>query len=654
MSAVRSARGLAGGLVLAAVAWRVEGQAAAPSRPPAASVEAERLFAAAAAEQIAVERGAGDAEAGARAVAGYRKVIALQPSAAAPRYNLARLLQSQGDDAGALAGYRAAADLPGADQPFYLRQLADFLTRTGRAAAADEALVRLVLREPRNEDAHRTVSAHLLEQAGEPRALLEYAWQLFAAAQYGRAEDLALAALARGFPAWSRAELLTVVAAGLGRQAIAARDLREGDVAARLRALAGDAAVGRGVEQLLGLYRLAQGGTVGELSWWDVPDLEWAYERGVARRDAIRMVLRAVGAGYERAGDLTSAEGCYRAAIDAPSGPDAVALRELADVYVERGDLDRLQGLATRYADPEGRLFQAKSEAYRQGQLETVLEYHRALGEILGNLARNGKTGWGDTATPTSALFQLTRAYDVGRRLDCDGCADPAAKATHLDPGIAVLLAEGLQATAGPQPANAVRLDAAARFERAGDAHARDVVLQGVKEEALSEPERQRYQQYRRAPAQGPGSPPLTAGAAATRQPSVSFKASAAVGTYALAAPPTRQPGAAVAVPANVAWVDTGIDVAAGATLEIAARGTWSNAGPPAVGPAGLGPVTGTVLATAPVAALVGRIADRLFLVGARFRGSAPAAGRLFLGINDVPGRYADNQGVVTVTVDLR
>jgi hypothetical protein len=104
-------------------------------------------------------------------------------------------------------------------------------------------------------------------------------------------------------------------------------------------------------------------------------------------------------------------------------------------------------------------------------------------------------------------------------------------------------------------------------------------------------------------------------------------------------------------VAANVEWVDTGIDVVAGQVLGISASGEWSNAPRLAVGPQGFKPYEGTVLAGAPVAALIGRLGDRLFLVGAAWKGEAPGAGRLYLGINDLPGSYRDNQGALSVEV---
>lgn len=110
-----------------------------------------------------------------------------------------------------------------------------------------------------------------------------------------------------------------------------------------------------------------------------------------------------------------------------------------------------------------------------------------------------------------------------------------------------------------------------------------------------------------------------------------------------------------VEVPANVQWVATGIQLRRGQHFAISATGQWSNAGPAVIGPNGFSnyPYPGTLLAGANLASLVGRVGDQLFSVGGTFDGTSPADGELFLSINDTPGTFADNQGLLSVTVRL-
>lgn len=108
-----------------------------------------------------------------------------------------------------------------------------------------------------------------------------------------------------------------------------------------------------------------------------------------------------------------------------------------------------------------------------------------------------------------------------------------------------------------------------------------------------------------------------------------------------------------VSVPAQEFWVDTGITVTKGARLTIDASGQWSNGGAdPLTGPNGLNRIhPGTVVASANLAELVGKVGDVKFTVGDRYSGNSPASGRLFLTINDVPGAYADNSGALSVEI---
>jgi hypothetical protein len=99
-------------------------------------------------------------------------------------------------------------------------------------------------------------------------------------------------------------------------------------------------------------------------------------------------------------------------------------------------------------------------------------------------------------------------------------------------------------------------------------------------------------------------------------------------------------------------WTPTGIVVRRGEPLTIAASGevTVGGGNPPAP-PAGTGEmVAGNPVPNAPTGALIGRIGNgQPFLIGNQTRIQAPAAGQLFLGVND--SHHADNQGNFRVEI---
>ena len=161
--------------------------------------------------------------------------------------------------------------------------------------------------------------------------------------------------------------------------------------------------------------------------------------------------------------------------------------------------------------------------------------------------------------------------------------------------------------------------------------------------------------------------------------------AAAAFGTAALA--PARPAGSVrpaqdqaaaakkVVVPADAAWVDTGLDVQAGDTLVFLAAGeiNLQRGNPQAVcGPGGLDLVIGgQPVPDANVGALIGKVSQPvarrvdedsgaevldeifvLFLVGPENYLTVPVKGRLFLGVNE--NVVKDNEGAFTVVVDRR
>ena len=110
-----------------------------------------------------------------------------------------------------------------------------------------------------------------------------------------------------------------------------------------------------------------------------------------------------------------------------------------------------------------------------------------------------------------------------------------------------------------------------------------------------------------------------------------------------------------IRVPADAGWCNTGINVRAGQGFIISARGRWSNLGAPRYGPEGDRGVrlTNTIMPTADLGALIGRVGEGTFAIGAGARHATRAAGQLHLSMNDVPGTFQDNQGAVDVFVSF-
>ena len=109
-----------------------------------------------------------------------------------------------------------------------------------------------------------------------------------------------------------------------------------------------------------------------------------------------------------------------------------------------------------------------------------------------------------------------------------------------------------------------------------------------------------------------------------------------------------------VLVPATEMWFDTGINLSKGAQVTIRASGEWSDGGLPVRfwGPNGTGErKPGTIVPSANLDALVGKVGPGTFLIGQNFFGTSPDSGNLLLSINDTPDSFPNNKGSMKVEV---
>ncbi len=116
---------------------------------------------------------------------------------------------------------------------------------------------------------------------------------------------------------------------------------------------------------------------------------------------------------------------------------------------------------------------------------------------------------------------------------------------------------------------------------------------------------------------------------------------------------PCPRDGYEIRVDANAGWCDTQIMLQQGQGVAVEARGRWSNAGDPQYGPGGISNYRhpGTIVADASLGALIARVGNTTFAIGASNGFTSPASGPLYLSINDVPGTFDDNRGWLVITV---
>lgn len=107
-----------------------------------------------------------------------------------------------------------------------------------------------------------------------------------------------------------------------------------------------------------------------------------------------------------------------------------------------------------------------------------------------------------------------------------------------------------------------------------------------------------------------------------------------------------------IRVQGDAEWCDTGLRVQQGQRISIGAQGQWGYLREPAYGPAGARQrIDNSLYPRAPLAALLGRVGERIFPIGQGGEFEMPSDGVLHLSMNDVSGSFQDNSGHMDVYV---
>ncbi len=362
-------------LTLLATAALVASGAAGQPEPD--ELEARRLFDLALEVQLTAESSPATSELGRRswrqAAKTYRRVLGLKPRSASTHYNLGLVYRALGDVERAGEHLEKAAKFAEADdRAFYQRKYADHLRDSGDWGRASAIYERSALAQPQDAETHRILLDRYLDfEASGVDRLPVYLWRLVERGEVLRAEAAALEALEKGWPEEGRTELLTVVAASLGRRTVKPSVFLDSATGQSLRGLTGDKVIGPGVEELVEVFS-TPGEYESDFRWWSGQGSPREDpERGVWPRSAFQAVMRRVGIWYERR-NTEIAEVCYKTAVTlSPEDLDARALRNLVQLYAERGETKKMDAVISEYED----------------RVQNA-EYRRTVGQIYGYLKR--------------------------------------------------------------------------------------------------------------------------------------------------------------------------------------------------------------------------------------------------------------------------
>lgn len=439
-----------------------------------------------------------------KAVALYEQVLADRSGSAATLCNLARAYARLGKWDLAEDRYRRAAQLEGPDQPFYLKKYADYLAERGDWASAGAFYEAVALARPQSTEVHEILLARYRQvRVTGDDPLSAYLWKLVEAGDGPRAADAALDVLARSseiLDLKACSILMSIVAAGLGRSPLDPQSFLASSTAKVLAGLEGRADIGQASRELLELVR-ASGRPVtpedlaARVKWWrTVPP--WAEggdpPHGVWPADAIRSLILSLGGWYESQGETGLAERHYRAAVIlVPGSIDPGATRQLIKLFISQNQLGNVQSLLEQYQVP---LFEAKGRAYGRADLAKIYEFHTTLGTLFGFLASKNQRDWGTSDEPWSATFQLEHSIEVGREIDQRAARPGGAPSLHLDPNVVEYLAKGYLDNGQAVKCTQLRIEAAERFQAAGEVRASQSVLAPMKLDTLPAGDRLRVQ----------------------------------------------------------------------------------------------------------------------------------------------------------------
>lgn len=439
-----------------------------------------------------------------RAIDHYEQHLRIDPASGGALNNLAQLYNREGKTQESARLYQQAIALNDERKGFYAFNLANLYMEEGDPKSAARYF-RITLNEhpDHSEALEGLVAAY---QDTNLPGLVTQLWEQIDKGREVRATTAALQVL-RSLKSEAdrvglekeKTELLTCVVVGLskaqyGPLTAESKGANKNEIAQALEDLADDPHIGEGVRELLQAYDnpAVEGANT---SWWaDKGSRSSDVAEGWWPRDGYRMLLRSLGIWYERREWLDTAEAYFLMSInltnESDNEPDLEALVRLADIYMQRGEIERVRELLD---GDETELFFGKGEAYKTSSWNKVYEFHRTLG-IMYALTEN----WGSSNDVTSATFQLENALDKRRIYNNRIASQENLPPIILEPRLVNLLAKTYNATNRAEDAIELQLESAIELVKADRKVGARQILKEVNTAGLNQEQREMYSALKR------------------------------------------------------------------------------------------------------------------------------------------------------------
>lgn len=433
-----------------------------------------------------------------RAIDHYEQHLRIDPASGGALNNLAQLYNREGKTQESARLYQQAIALNDDRKGFYAFNLANLYMEEGDPKSAARYF-RITLNEhPDHAEALEGLIA-AYRNTNLP-GLVTQLWEQMDKGREVRATTAALEVL-RSLKSEAdrvglekeKTELLTCVVVGLSKAQYGpltseSKGAKKNEVEQALQNLVDDAHIGEGVRELLQAYDNPAVTVDG--SWWANRGQRYEDpEQGWWPRDGYRMLLRSLGIWYERRDWLDTAEAYFLKSInltnESDNEPDLEALVRLADIYMQRGEIERVRDLLD---GDETELFFGKGEAYKTSSWSKVYDFHRTLG-IMYALTEN----WGNSNDVTSATFQLENALDKRRIYNNRIASQENLPPIMLEPRLVNLLAKTYNATNRAEDAIELQLESAIELVKADRKVGARQILQEVNTVRLNQEQREMY-----------------------------------------------------------------------------------------------------------------------------------------------------------------
>lgn len=433
-----------------------------------------------------------------KAISHYEEHLKLDPASGGALNNLAQLYSREGKSTESARLYQQAIALNDERKGFYALNLADLYMEQGNVKTAARYYKITLDSNPDHPEAQEGLIA-AYQDTNLP-GLVSHLWAQIDKGREVRAVTAALQVLDRLKDEADRSglekektELLTCVVVGLSKAQYGpltseSKGAKKDEVEQALQNLADDPHIGEGVREVLQAYD--NPAVTPDQSWWADRGLRYEDpEEGWWPRDGYRMLLRSLGIWYERREWFDTAEAYFMASINltetGDNEPDLEALVRLADIYMQRGEIERVRELLD---GDETELFFGKGQAYKTSSWNKVYAFHRTLG-IMYALTEN----WGSSGDVTSATFQLENALDKRRIYNNRIASRENLPPIALEPRLVHLLVQTYNATGRADEAVQLQLESATELVKEDRKAGARQILKEIDTERLNNEDRRVY-----------------------------------------------------------------------------------------------------------------------------------------------------------------